>query len=720
MTHANILRTVKETNYLSITEQDTILGLSNYVFDAFMFDMFGSLLNGAKLVLIPKETVLDMARLSRVIERENISILMITTALFHLLVDLNPACLSTLRKIMFGGERASVEHVRKALQTVGKGKLLHMYGPSESTVFATYHPVDELEVHTLSVPIGKPVSNTEVYILDRTGHVQPAGIAGELCVSGEGLVKGYYNRPELTEEKFVPHPFTSGKRMYKTGDLARWLPNGDIEFIGRIDHQVKIRGQRIELGEIEHQLQTHDRVQESVVLAVDQGAGDKLLCAYYVGEGDISSQEMREHAAKDLPAYMVPAVFIQMDELPLTGNGKIDRRALPIPDANVSRGVSYVAPRNGTEQKVADIWAQVLQAEQVGAYDHFFDIGGHSLAGMKMLALVHQELGVELSLKDLFQSPTVEGLAQVIASAEKGTAASISPAEKQDTYPVSSPQKRMYVLQQLEDAQTSYNMPAVLRLTGELDVERLNSVMQQLMQRHEALRTTFEIKDGETVQRIWEEAECEIAYFEAPEEETERIVSEFIKPFKIDQLPLFRIGLIKHSDTEHVLLFDMHHIISDGASVGVLIEELSKLYDGETLEPLRIQYKDYAVWQQQFIQSELYKKQEEHWLKELDGELPVLTLPTDYSHYAVQTFEGDRIALSLDAGKADALRRLAKETDSTLYMVLLASYSAFLSKLSGQDDIIVGSPVVRTNSSGRQPRHRNVRQYIGAAHVSEG
>ncbi|MED1805344.1 surfactin non-ribosomal peptide synthetase SrfAA [Bacillus subtilis] len=693
VTHANILRTVKETNYLSITEQDTILGLSNYVFDAFMFDMFGSLLNGAKLVLIPKETVLDMARLSRVIERENISILMITTALFHLLVDLNPACLSTLRKIMFGGERASVEHVRKALQTVGKGKLLHMYGPSESTVFATYHPVDELEEHTLSVPIGKPVSNTEVYILDRTGNVQPAGIAGELCVSGEGLVKGYYNRPELTEEKFVPHPFTSGERMYKTGDLARWLPNGDIEFIGRIDHQVKIRGQRIELGEIEHQLQTHDRVQESVVLAVDQGAGDKLLCAYYVGDGDISSQEMREHAAKDLPAYMVPAVFIQMDELPLTGNGKIDRRALPIPDANVSRGVSYVAPRNETEQKVTDIWAHVLQAEQVGAYDHFFDIGGHSLAGMKMLALVHQELGVELSLKDLFQSPTVEGLAQVIASAEKGTAASISPAEKQDTYPVSSPQKRMYVLQQLEDAQTSYNMPAVLRLTGELDVERLNSVMQQLMQRHEALRTTFEIKDGETVQRIWEKAECEIAYFEAPEEETERIVSEFIKPFKIDQLPLFRIGLIKHSDTEHVLLFDMHHIISDGASVGVLIEELSKLYDGENLEPLRIQYKDYAVWQKQFIQSELYKKQEEHWLKELDGELPVLTLPTDYSRPAVQTFEGDRIAFSLEAGKADALRRLAKEMDSTLYMVLLASYSAFLSKLSGQDDIIVGSPV---------------------------
>ncbi|CAM2140153.1 Surfactin synthase subunit 1 [Paraburkholderia tropica] len=693
VTHANILRTVKQTNYLSITEQDTILGLSNYVFDAFMFDVFGSLLNGAKLVIVPKETVLDMARLSRVIERENISILMITTALFHLLVDLNPTCLSTLRKIMFGGERASVDHVKKALQTVGKGKLLHMYGPSESTVFATYHPVDELDEHTMSVPIGKPVSNTEVYILDRAGHVQPAGIAGELCVSGEGLVKGYYNRPELTEEKFVPHPFKKGERMYKTGDLARWLPNGDIEFIGRIDHQVKIRGQRIELGEIEHQLQSHDRVQESVVLAVDQGAGDKLLCAYFVGQGEITAQELREHTAKDLPAYMIPAVFIQMDELPLTGNGKIDRRALPLPDANISNGVSYVAPRNEIEQKVADIWAQVLQVEQIGIYDQFFDIGGHSLAGMKMLAVIHQELGAELSLKDLFQSPTVESLAQAIAAAEKGTAISIRPAKKQETYPVSSPQKRMYVLQQLEGADTSYNMPSVLRLKGHLDVERLKCVMNQLMERHEAFRTTFEIKDGETVQRIWDEAAFDMAYFEAPEEETERLVSEFIRPFTLDRLPLFRMGLIKLSETEHLLLFDMHHIISDGASVGVLIDELSKLYDGESLEPLHIQYKDYAVWQQQFIQSELYRKQEEHWLKELEGELPVLTLPTDYSRPAVQTFEGDRIAFSLDARKADALRRLAKETDSTLYMVLLASYSAFLSKLSGQNDIIVGSPV---------------------------
>ncbi|ASF27576.1 peptide synthetase [Bacillus amyloliquefaciens] len=693
VTHANILRTVKNTNYLTVSEEDTVLGLSNYVFDAFMFDMFGSLLNGAKLVIVPKDTVLDMSRLSRVIKRENVSILMITTALFHLLVDMEPSCLTTLRKIMFGGERASVEHVKKALAAVGKGRLLHMYGPSESTVFATYHPVDVIEEDAISVPIGKPVSNTEIFIMNKAGRIQPAGIPGELCVSGEGLVEGYYNRPELTEEKFVKHPFKEGERMYKTGDLARWLPNGDIEFIGRIDHQVKIRGQRIELGEIEHQLQSHDQVQECIVLAVDQGAGDKLLCAYFVGLREISSRELREHTAKDLPAYMIPAVFIQMDELPLTGNGKIDRRALPMPDVTAANAVSYTAPRNETEQKLTDIWAEVLQMERVGIHDQFFEIGGHSLAGMKLLALIQQTFGVRLTLKDLFTSPTAAGLAQLIAGSERKAAESIMPAAVRETYPVSSPQKRMFVLQQLEGAETSYNMPSVLRLKGKLDAEKLKSVMKQLTERHEAFRTTFDIKDGETVQRIWAEADIDMEYHEASEEDAEQIIQSFIRPFRLDQLPLVRTGLVKLAEHDHLLLFDMHHIISDGASVGVLIDELSRLYGGETLEPLRIHYKDYAVWQQTFIESEQYRKQEEHWLQELDGELPVLTLPADYSRPAVQTFEGDKLVFSLTEEQTSALRSLAKQTDSTMYMVLLASYSAFLSKLSGQHDIIVGSPV---------------------------
>ncbi len=344
--------------------------------------------------------------------------------------------------------------------------------------------------------------------------------------------------------------------------------------------------------------------------------------------------------------------------------------------------------------------------ERVGVHDQFFEIGGHSLAGMKLLALIQKTFGVQLTLKDLFTSPTAAGLAQLIEGAERKAAESIAPAAERETYPVSSPQKRMFVLQQLEGAETSYNMPSVLRLKGKLDAEKLKSVMKQLTERHEAFRTTFDIKDGETVQRIWAEAYIDMEYYEASEEDAEQIIQSFIRPFRLDQLPLVRTGLVKLAEHDHLLLFDMHHIISDGASVGVLIDELSRLYGGETLEPLRIHYKDYAVWQQKFIQSEQYRKQEEHWLRELDGELPVLTLPADYSRPAVQTFEGDKLVFSLTEEQTSALRSLAKQTDSTMYMVLLASYSAFLSKLSGQHDIIVGSP-----AAGRS--HADLANVIG-------
>nr|MDF9459935.1 AMP-binding protein [Bacillus pumilus] len=325
VTHRNILRTVKQSNYLAIHHEDTVMSLSNYVFDAFMFDVFGALLNGAKLIVLPKDHILNMNELSGAIEKEKVSILMITTALFHLLIDMKKDSLKNVRKVLFGGERASVPHVMTALETVGEGKLVHMYGPSESTIFTTYYPVNHIEKQALSIPIGKPVSQTAVYIVDEFGHVRPPGVAGELCVAGDGLVKGYYGRPELTSEKFVENPFRPGEVMYKTGDLARWLSNGEIEFIGRIDHQVKIRGQRIELGEIEHQSSRHPQLKEAVVIA----APNDTLCAYFTAEGSVSLTDLREQAGRELPVYMMPSFFMQLDELPLTNNGKVDRRALP-------------------------------------------------------------------------------------------------------------------------------------------------------------------------------------------------------------------------------------------------------------------------------------------------------------------------------------------------------------------------------------------------------
>ncbi|WP_252607192.1 lichenysin non-ribosomal peptide synthetase LicA [Bacillus paralicheniformis] len=705
VSHRNILRTVKNTNYLDVMTSDIVLSISNYVFDAFMFDVFGSLLNGAKLVIAPKDTILDMSRLAHVLEKEKVTVLMITTALFNLLTDLEPDSLKGLRRVLFGGERASVDHVRRALNTVGKGRLLHMYGPSESTVFTTYHPVNEVPDDAQAILIGKPVSNTAVLILDSFGNVQPAGVAGELCVGGDGLVRGYFNRPELTAEKFTAHPFKTGEKIYRTGDMARWLPDGCLEFIGRIDHQVKIRGQRIELGEIEHHLLTHDMVQEAAVLAVDTGTGDQMICAYFTADQELSSEELRRHAAEGLPGYMTPSVFMQLQELPLTGNGKVDRRALPEPDVAQAAQKEYTAPRSRTEAQLADLWQEVLNVPKIGVHDNFFELGGHSLIGMTLIARIQQEMNVDLQLKDLFQAPTIETLAQAAAKAEKKSAVYIEAVPDRETYPVSSAQKRLYVLQQIEGAEKSYHMPAVLQLEGKLDLKRLESAAQMLIKRHEAFRTTFEIRDGEPVQRIWDAAELTIDVIDADEQEAERLIEEFIRPFDLTKAPLFRMSIIRVTEEKHLLLVDMHHIISDGASVSVLIDEMTRLYAGEALEPLRIQYKDFSVWQRHLL-TERHNMQEEYWLKELDGELPVLTLPTDYPRPSVQTFEGSRLSFALKPELVQQLRRLAKETDSTLYMVLAASYSALLSKLSGQSEVIVGSP-----AAGRP--HADLSRIIG-------
>ncbi|UAY69896.1 lichenysin non-ribosomal peptide synthetase LicA [Bacillus paralicheniformis] len=705
VSHRNILRTVKNTNYLDVMTSDIVLSISNYVFDAFMFDVFGSLLNGAKLVIAPKDTILDMSRLAHVLEKEKVTVLMITTALFNLLTDMRPDSLKGLRRVLFGGERASVDHVRRALNTVGKGRLLHMYGPSESTVFTTYYPVNEVPDDAQAIPIGKPVSNTEVLILDSFGNVQPAGVAGELCVGGDGLVRGYFNRPELTAEKFTEHPFKTGEKIYRTGDMARWLADGCLEFIGRIDHQVKIRGQRIELGEIEHHLLTHEMVQEAAVLAVDTGKRDQMICAYFTADQELSSEELRRYAAEGLPGYMIPSVFMQLQELPLTGNGKVDRRALPEPDVTQAAQKEYTAPRSRTEAQLADLWQEVLNVPKIGVHDNFFELGGHSLIGMTLIARIQQEMNVDLQLKDLFQAPTIETLAQAAEKTEKKSAVYIEAVPDRDTYPVSSAQKRLYVLQQIEGAEKSYHMPAVLQLEGKLDLKRLESAAQMLIKRHEAFRTTFEIKDGEPVQRIWEAAELTIDVIDADEQEAEKLIKEFIRPFDLTKAPLFRMSIIRFTGEKHLLLVDMHHIISDGASVSVLIDEMTKLYAGEALEPLRIQYKDFSVWQQHLL-TERHKVQEEYWLKELAGELPVLTLPADYPRPSIQTFEGSRLSFALKPELVQQLRKLAKETDSTLYMVLAASYSALLSKLSGQSEVIVGSP-----AAGRP--HTDLNRIIG-------
>ncbi|WP_272040588.1 non-ribosomal peptide synthetase, partial [Paenibacillus sp. JJ-100] len=703
VSHRNIVRVVQSTNYINITDRDHVLQLSSYSFDGAIFDIYGALTNGARLVLVPREALLEIGWLASIIQQERISVMFITTAFFNVLVDVNADCLRNVRAILFGGERVSVGHVRKALAHIGPGRLIHMYGPTESTVYTTYLPVDFVDESAATVPIGRPISNTTVYIVDRRNKLLPIGVVGELCVGGEGLVRGYNNRPELTAEKFVKNPFMPGERMYRTGDLAKWLPDGTIEYVGRTDDQVKIRGFRIELGEIEAQLQKVKGIRKTTVLAREHGTGEKQLCAYYEADCELSTVELKSILSRELPSYMIPAYLIQLERLPLTTNGKVDRRSLPAPEDSLQPDEELVLPRTPLEVRLAGIWQSVLGMERIGIHDNFFDLGGHSLRATTLVSKVHQELGVELPLRDVFRYSTLEDMARAISRIEVQSFSSIPLADSRAYYPLSSAQKRLYILSQLEGANQSYNMPGVLLLEGSIDRSLLEEAFRGLIARHETLRTGYEIVEGEAVQRIHESVEFAVEHLHACEEEAPEIVQAFIRPFDLAKPPLLRAKLVELTSERYLLMFDMHHIISDGISMEVLVEELVRLYSGDRLEPLRIQYKDYAVWQQSEEQKVQLKREEAYWLECFQGELPVLEMPTDYPRPAIQSYEGQSLTSYVDAITNEGLKKLAAQSGATLYMVLLAAYTVLLHKYTGQDDVVVGTSIAGRTHGDTQP-----------------
>jgi amino acid adenylation domain-containing protein len=426
--HYNVTRVVRNTNYIDIKPEDRILQLSNYAFDGSVFDIYGALLNSAALVMIEREDVLSVDRLGEVIKREKITVFFVTTALFNTLVDLGPECFESVRKVLFGGERVSVEHARKALEYLGKNRIIHVYGPTETTVYAAYYFIDNIPGSADTIPIGKPISNTSIYILDCYLKPVPINVSGEVYIGGAGVSRGYLNNPELTAEKFIEYrsyrtyrTYVSSKRIYRTGDLARWLPDGNLEFIGRIDHQVKIRGFRIELAEIESQLLTHDKIREAVVVSKEDDRGaTRYLCAYLVPGDELSPVECREYLSKRLPDYMVPAYFIQMEKIPLTSIGKVDRKALPEPDSGRKPGTDYVPPRNEIEKKLHDIWKEMLAVNfSIGIDDNFFELGGQSLAAMRAVQRVQDVFQVKVPLEAFFQQGTIRHIAQLIDGLQK-------------------------------------------------------------------------------------------------------------------------------------------------------------------------------------------------------------------------------------------------------------------------------------------------------------
>ncbi|WP_235941328.1 non-ribosomal peptide synthetase [Paenibacillus puerhi] len=691
---------------------DSILCLTTISFDIFGLETLVPLTHGMKVVLTSEEEGNDGSLLAALLAKQQVQAMQTTPSRFKLLLE-EPAfaqALSGLDTVLVGGEELPAA-LWQQLRSYEQLNVYNVYGPTETTIWSTAKHMRGEEV---GLTIGGPIGNTHIFMMDRHGGLVPIGVPGELCIAGEGVARGYWDREELTAEKFGKHPFVEGQRMYRTGDLARWLPSGEIEFLGRIDNQVKIRGHRIELGEIETRLARHDTVKEAVVIAREV-EGQQELCAYVVGrEGvAIDQTELKRHLKESLPAYMIPSWFVELDNIPLTNNGKVNRKALPAPDPVSRAGGEYEAPRNETEETLARIWCQVLHAETVGVHDHFFDLGGHSLKATVMAGEIHKQLQVKIPLRELFQRPTIRELGEYIEQSLTGDVtgsglirndfAGIERCEEQAWYEASSAQKRMYTVQQLDKQSTAYNMPGVYELEGQADPARIEAALQALVQRHEALRTSFAIQDGEIVQRVEAELTLKLALQADEGLSIKEAAARFVQPFDLEQAPLLRAEL-RRSEGKTYLLIDMHHIIADGVSVStILMKEFVKLYNGEQLEEPRLQYKDFAAWHNKQLRSGELEKEEAYWLREFGDEVPTLTLRHDYEREAVPGFEGEKIRFALGEEATRGLRAVAKEQESTMTMVLLSVFTILLSKYSGQEDIVVGMPVAGRPHTDLQP-----------------
>jgi amino acid adenylation domain-containing protein len=694
--------------FFGITPEDRMIQNNSYYFDWSVFEIFMTLSSGACLYMIFEDVLKNPELHVEFINRNRITLLNVTPTQCHYVLTAGNR-LPFLKHLAIGAESLSVDLVKRVLEIVSEEcRTYNLYGPTEATMISAALEIDRSLLQNYKalsgVPIGKPMANLGILILNNRDDLCPVEVAGELCVSGDGVARGYLNRPELTAEKFVSSPFTHHPSpLYRTGDRARWLADGTIEFLGRVDDQVKVRGFRIEPGEIEKLLLAHAFIKEALVMAREYESGERYLCAYIVSESGVNRtvevQQLREYLSADLPDYMVPQYFVLLEKMPLNPNGKVDRKALPEPDLEVS-GESYTAPGTEVEEKLTAIWSEVLGIEQrlVGIDHDFFRLGGHSLKATTLVYRIYKSLEVNLEIEDVFVYPTIRELASRIGELEQTAYLEIEPVEKREYYRLSFAQRRLWVLYQLDMASVAYNLPAVLKLQGSIQKEKLEQVFLSLIERHESLRTSFTMKGGDPVQQVhsFEEVSFEIEHYKYKPGLYSACIDTFIRSFDLSQAPLLRVGLGESEENgsrEHLLLVDMHHIVSDGVSVGVLVREFLALYHGQVLPALRIQFKDYALWQQGGLEQQRLKNLEAYWLSQLKGEIPVLNLPVDYPRPVVRKFEGSSTGFVLGFAETGALKQFAASGKATLYMVLLAVTAIFFSKLGGQEEVIVGTPV---------------------------
>ncbi|WP_299315822.1 non-ribosomal peptide synthetase [uncultured Aquimarina sp.] len=664
-------------------------------FDASVWEIYPYLVSGGSLYPISNQEVrYDVNLLTEFLRDHKITHTYLPTKICEELVIQNIVLENT--KILTGGE------VLKLPENINNLRVYNNYGPSENTVVTTSFDLNKRIGE--SIPIGRPIGNTQIYIISESLELQPIGVVGEICISGEGLSRGYLNRPELTEEKFIKHPFTKGKRLYKTGDLGRWLPNGMIEFSGRKDDQIKIRGYRIELGEIENVILSQTKIKQVVVLAKEI-AGSIVLAAYYVGNREVDKQELRAVIGEELPEYMVPNYFVALDELPLTSNGKIDKKALPEAVEEDIIKNKFVAAKTENEKQLVSIWQEVLELENIGVTDNFFELGGHSLKGTILVNKIKKSLGLEMSIKDLFLHPTIEGM---LSNAIGSSYDSIPLIENQESYALTSSQRRLWVLSQFKEGNVAYNISGTTEIKGILDVDQLTKAFQYLISRHEILRTIFKRNDQDEVRQYIMDAntvEFSVDTFDLSNDTDQDtsiktiIDKNYQYQFNLEKELLVKLGVIKISSNRHLLLFNMHHIISDGWSMEILNKELMLTYDSLVhnsdiqLPELSIQYKDYAEWLSSTEKQNKLNTSKKYWLEKFKGELPVLELPTDKKRPKIKTYNGDSAVHNFSVEMSEQLQLFSEQNGVSLFMVLMAGINGLLSRYTNSNDIIVGTPV---------------------------
>ncbi|MCC0571682.1 pyoverdine non-ribosomal peptide synthetase PvdD [Pseudomonas aeruginosa] len=716
LTHRNALRLFSATEaWFGFDERDVWTLFHSYAFDFSVWEIFGALLYGGRLVIVPQWVSRSPEDFYRLLCREGVTVLNQTPSAFKQLMAV--ACSAdmatqqpALRYVIFGGEALDLQSLRPWFQRFGdrQPQLVNMYGITETTVHVTYRPVSEADLEgSLVSPIGGTIPDLSWYILDRDLNPVPRGAVGELYIGRAGLARGYLRRPGLSATRFVPNPFPggAGERLYRTGDLARFQADGNIEYIGRIDHQVKVRGFRIELGEIEAALAGLAGVRDAVVLAHD-GVGGTQLAGYVVADSAEDAERLRESLRESLkrhlPDYMVPAHLMLLERMPLTVNGKLDRQALPQPDASLSQQ-AYRAPGSELEQRIAAIWSEILGVERVGLDDNFFELGGHSLLATRVISRVRQEQQLDASLKTLFERPVLEAFAQGLERTTDAVS-TIPLADRQQPLALSFAQERQWFLWQLEPESTAYHIPSALRLRGRLDVDALQRSFDSLVARHETLRTRFRLEGGRSYQQVQPAVSVSIEREQFGEEGLiERIQAIVVQPFDLERGPLLRVNLLQLAEDDHVLVLVQHHIVSDGWSMQVMVEELVQLYAAYSrglevaLPALPIQYADYALWQRSWMEAGEKERQLAYWTGLLGGEQPVLELPFDRPRPARQSHRGAQLGFELSRELVEAVRALAQREGASSFMLLLASFQALLYRYSGQADIRVGVPIANRN-----------------------